>query len=78
MKSIQLHIPALLQKIQEMSDDHMEYVTLTMRDEVIDQNILYPAFLHFEASTEDAFIVDYESLEALNLYTKDLGQSAVV
>ena len=66
MKSIQIHIPELLEKVREMSDRHMETVTLSIQDEAIDQGVLHPAFLHFEACAQDASAVDFESIDALN------------
>lgn len=68
MKSIQVHIPALLRKIQEMSNDNMESVKLAISSEVIDQDRVYPGYLHFEAYTIDGSVSDYESIDSLNFY----------
>ncbi|SHI12697.1 hypothetical protein SAMN02745823_02608 [Sporobacter termitidis DSM 10068] len=74
MNNIQVHIPALLRKVQEMSSDDMAYVSLTINDEAIDQGIFYPAFLHFEAYGKNGSVADYESIDALNYYEDCLEQ----
>lgn len=68
MKSITVHIPALLKKIQEMSNDQMESVKLEISDKVADQDNVFPAFLHFEAYDKDGFAEDYESVDALMFF----------
>lgn len=67
MRSIRVHIPALLDKIREMSDDNMTYVRLSICDETIDQSICHPAFMHFEATAPDGSAVDYESIDAVDV-----------
>lgn len=78
MQNIQVHIPALLRKLQEMSNDNMENVNLTIGTEVIDQCIFYPAYLHFEAYTKDGCVLDYESIDALNFYANPLEHNCAV
>lgn len=68
MKSITVHVPALLKKVQEMSNDNMENVKLTVSDRVTDRDKVFPAFLHFEAHTKDGFVEDYESIDALAFF----------
>lgn len=78
MQSVQVHIPALLRKVQKMSNDHMENVNLTISAEVIDQCVLYPAYLHFEAYTKDGAVSDYESIDALSFYNNPLDHDGAV
>lgn len=66
MQSIQVHIPTLLNKIEEMSRENMESVKLVIGDAVIDQDMVYPAYLHFEAYRADGTVTDYESIDALS------------
>jgi hypothetical protein len=78
MKSIHLHIPALLSKIQEMSNDNMENVKLTMCEEVIDQDIFYPALIHFEGYTNDGVVADYESIDSLSFLVDSLQEDVAI
>lgn len=64
MKSIQVNIPELLRKIQQMENENMETVKLSIHDEILDQNSQFPAFLYLEAYTKDGFIADYDSIDS--------------
>ncbi len=66
MKSIEVHIPTLLRKIQEMACGNMSTVRLTINEEITDQDVLFPAFLHFEAFTADGSAMDYESVDSIS------------
>lgn len=68
MKSITVHVPALLRRVQEMANDNMENVKITVCEKVTDQDKVFPAFLHFEAHTMDGFVEDYESIDAITFF----------
>jgi hypothetical protein len=63
MKGIQIYIPALLKKTQEMLNDDMVTVYLSIADEAEDQGEVSPPFLHFEAFMNDGSVRDYESID---------------
>ncbi len=69
MKNIRVSIPELLNKIKQMSDDEMVEVDLTLIDKSIDQNTIWPPFIHFEAISQDGRIFDYESIDAVLVST---------
>jgi hypothetical protein len=78
MNTIRIHIPALLKKVQEMSDEHMEFVALTINGDAIDQNKYYPAFLYFEAYTKDGAVTDYDCIDAINIFENTFEQDKAV
>ncbi len=63
MKSICIPVSALLNKVLEMTDENMVDVKLTLVDQMEDRGVNYPAFLHFEAYTEDGTVYDYECID---------------
>jgi hypothetical protein len=63
MKGIQIYIPALLKKAQEMLNDEMVTAYLSIADEAKDQDEIFPPFLHFEAFMNDGSVRDYESID---------------
>lgn len=65
MKKIIVSIPSLLGKLQEMSNDKMEYVEIAINDEEVDQDSYAPAFLHFDAFNKNFLIKDYESVDSI-------------
>jgi len=65
MKGIQIYIPALLKKTQEMLNDNMVTVCLSIADEAKDQGEVFPPFLHFEAFMNDGSARDYESIDGV-------------
>lgn len=74
MKSIMVHIPALLERVQKMSNDNMENVELTICDKMTDQDRVFPAFVHFGAYNADGFAEDYESVDAVAFFVPALNR----
>lgn len=68
MKDIQIYIPALLKKAQEMLNDDMVTVHLSIADEANDQGEVFPPFLHFEAFLNDGSVRDYESIDGVGTH----------
>ncbi|MGI5935447.1 MAG: hypothetical protein ACOX7I_01390 [Oscillospiraceae bacterium] len=64
MKTVQIPISKLLNVLEKMSNDNMETVMLTINEEVFDQNMYYPAFIHMEAFTKDGEVRDYDTLDS--------------
>ena len=65
MKKIMVYLPSLIRKVQEMADDNMDYVMIDISEEVVDQYVYYPAFIHFEAFDKGGSIMDYESIDSV-------------
>ncbi len=65
MKKIALRINELLEKLQEISDEKMDFVVLSFVDDEVDQKRIFPAFIHFLGVSENGFYKDYESLDAM-------------
>ncbi len=64
MKYLFIKLPLLMEKLQEMDNDHMSMVTLSFVESSADQGESFPDFLHFEACTKDGFSKDYESIDS--------------
>ncbi|NLV49831.1 MAG: hypothetical protein GXY20_03955, partial [Clostridiales bacterium] len=64
MNSILLRVSSLLSKVRTLSDDGMVEVKLTLNDEAVDQGVYFPAFVHFEAFSEDGSAFDYECVDS--------------
>ncbi len=65
MKRIQVFVPALLRKTQQMFNDGMEMVQISFIDGVMDQEEIFPAFMHFEAFTREGCPADYETIDSI-------------
>ena len=67
MKSICVHISALLAKVMKMSEDNIDGVKLSICKEAEEQGQFFPAFLHFEGFAKDGSVRDYESVDSVTM-----------
>lgn len=66
MTSIKLKLAPLQKKIQEMIDDGIDSIRLTIHDEAEDQNDSSSAFLYIEGYTRDGQAKDYDSIDSID------------
>ena len=67
MKCIRVPMEPLLKKVQEIANENMTSIKLSINDESIDQSELFPSFLHFEGYAKDGTATDYESIDSISM-----------
>ncbi|SMC59871.1 hypothetical protein [Papillibacter cinnamivorans] len=72
MNSAIVYIPALLEKLQEMTADQKSFIRITFCEESVDELRYFPGFLHFEAIGKDGLSTDYESIDSVSPPNLDL------
>mgnify|MGYP001023498697 CR=1 FL=1 len=74
MKIVQVPISELLHALEKMSKDNMVTVNLTISEEVFDQDMYYPAFIHLEAFTNEGAARDYDTIDSIMIRLPSIGR----
>lgn len=66
MKQILIHLADLKDVVEQASSDNMTYFKFYLVDEVIDEKVIFPSFLHVEAYSEDGTVKDYDAIDSVH------------
>lgn len=69
MQKILVSLDSVKRKLSEIEKDNMEYIEFNIVPRQVDNKYIHPAFLHFDGLSENGFRKDYESIDALPLWT---------
>lgn len=69
MEKIVISIKTLQTVLENMENDHMDLIELSIVPRQKDNRITYPAFLHMDGVSNRGALKDYEGIDEFSKYT---------
>jgi hypothetical protein len=67
MTSIRVKLTDLQKKIEELSEDGIENIKITIHEEAEDEDESFASFLYIEGYMENGHVRDYDSIDSIDL-----------